>query len=98
MTKTFEVANVKCGGCASTVTKELEKKGFKDISVDLDKEPRVVSVTFNDDADEELFRSTMRHLGYPCTDEDIGAFTSGTLKAKSFVSCAVGKMSNSKES
>jgi len=98
MIKTFEVANVKCGGCANTVTKELEKKGFKDVSVDLNKEPRVVSVTFTDDANEEVFRSTMSHLGYPCTDENIGTFTSGTLKAKSFVSCAVGKMSSSKES
>ena len=96
MTKSFEVANVKCGGCASTVKSELEKKGFKDIDVDLEKEPRVVSVTFSEDANEELFRRTMRHLGYPCTDENIGVFTSGTLKAKSFVSCAVGKMNNSK--
>ncbi len=92
MKKTFEVANVKCGGCAKTLTTELEKQGFKDASVDLEKEPRVVSVTFDAGADEELFRKTVRKLGYPCTDEDLGTFTSGTLKAKSYVSCAVGKM------
>jgi copper chaperone CopZ len=98
MREKFEVANVKCGGCANTVTTELEKKGFKDVSVDLEVDPRQVSVTFTEDANEELFRTTIRKLGYPCTDEQMGSFTSGTLKAKSFVSCAVGKMNNSKES
>lgn len=92
MTQSFEVANVKCGGCAGTVKTELEKKGFKEVRVDLEKEPRVVDVVLSEKANEELFRTTMRKLGYPCTDEDLGAFTSGTLKAKSYVSCAVGKL------
>jgi hypothetical protein len=39
----------------------------------------------------------MRSLGYPMEDEDLGILTKGGLKAKSFVSCAIGKMSEDKE-
>jgi copper chaperone len=35
MKQTFEVLNVKCGGCASTLTKSL-KDEFGEVSVDLE--------------------------------------------------------------
>jgi len=46
-----------------------------------------------EEALEKLFRKKMRKLGYPIDDEEIGSFTATGLKAKSFISCAVGKMS-----
>ena len=91
MKKSFNALNIKCGGCANTV-KESLKKDFGEVEVDLEQEPRVVTVEIKDEEAEKLFRKTMRGLGYPMDDEDLGAFTSTGLKAKSFVSCAVGKM------
>ena len=91
MKKSFIALNIKCGGCANTV-KESLKKEFGEVEVDLEKEPRVVTVEINNEEHEQLFRKKMRALGYPMNDENLGVFTATGLKAKSFVSCAVGKM------
>ncbi|KIM10499.1 MAG: heavy metal transporter [Sulfuricurvum sp. PC08-66] len=91
MTKTFELHNVKCGGCAQTLRSALEKEGFAPQNINLEVEPRQVTLDIDDEAHEKHFREVVRGLGYPVTDEEIGAFTSTALKAKSFVSCAVGK-------
>jgi len=91
MQKSFRVLNVKCGGCANTIKKSL-KEEFGEVDVDLNFEPRIVTLEIEDDAKELLFRKKMMALGYPFEDEKLGMFTKGGLKAKSFVSCAVGKM------
>jgi len=36
-------------------------------------------------------RKILRKLGYPLNDEEVSFSNSASLKAKSFVSCAVGK-------
>ncbi|WP_321778844.1 heavy-metal-associated domain-containing protein [Sulfurimonas sp.] len=92
MKKSFKALNIKCGGCAKTVSDAL-KKDFGEVEVDLEQEPRVVSVDIKDEEHEKLFRKKMRGLGYPMDDEELGTFTATGLKAKSFVSCAIGKMS-----
>lgn len=91
MKKSYEALNIKCGGCANTVQESL-KEEFGEVKVDLEKEPRVVTLEIKDDEHEKLFRKKMRSLGYPLSDEDLGVLSSTGLKAKSFVSCAVGKM------
>ena len=93
MTQTFEVANIRCGGCANTITTKLSEAGFKAVNVDLSCEPRKVTVDLIDEAQAALFRDLLRKLGYPMSDEDISGLTGAGLKAKSFVSCAVGKFS-----
>ncbi|MDD3463568.1 MAG: heavy-metal-associated domain-containing protein [Sulfurospirillaceae bacterium] len=97
MKKTFEVLNIKCGGCANTVKSKLKSR-FPDIEVDLDFEPRKVSATINSDDDEKYLLQTLRSLGYPFVGDDLGGVESVLLKGKSFVSCAIGKISNKKES
>lgn len=92
MQKNFKALNIKCGGCANTV-KESLREDFGEVEVDLEQDPRVVTLEIKDEEHEKLFRKKMRSLGYPMDDEELGAFTSTGLKAKSFVSCAVGKMS-----
>ena len=92
MIKTFEVLNVKCGGCSSTLSKELSAVGFKDIEVDLTCEPRKVTLDVIDEANEALLKSTLRKLGYPLADENIGFIDGAGMKAKSYVSCAIGKL------
>lgn len=91
MIQTFEVANVRCGGCANTITKVLQEAGFTGVSVDLSCEPRKVTVEAADEAQLAQFSTILRKLGYPLADIDNGLIEDTVLKAKSFVSCAVGK-------
>jgi copper chaperone len=91
MIKTFEVLNIKCSGCATTITKELEKEGFKDIKIDLSCEPRKVTIDIENEASLAHVRMILRKLGYPFSDEEMSFSNSTTLKVKSMISCAVGK-------
>lgn len=91
MLQTFEVANVRCGGCAATIKKALAEAGFGQVEVDLGCEPRKVTVEVTDEAQTAQFRAILRTLGYPLFDEKISVIDSAGLKAKSFISCAVGK-------
>ena len=91
MLETLEVDNIRCGGCANTITKALLKEGFTNVEVDLSCEPRKVTVELQDKASAAQFRTILRKLGYPLCDEEISFSNSASLKAKSFVSCAVGK-------
>jgi copper chaperone CopZ len=88
------VDNVRCGGCANTITKALQEAGFKGISIDLSCEPRKVTVEALNEAQLAQFTTILRKLGYPLTDMDNGLIEGTVLKAKSFVSCAVGKFSS----
>jgi len=90
--QTFEVLNVKCGGCAGTLTKAL-KDEFGDIQVNLDIEPRQITLNIEESKIQSL-REKLISLGYPMSDEDLGTIQKITTTAKSFVSCAVGKMDN----
>lgn len=97
MKKSFEVFNIKCGGCANTVKSKLKEK-FPDIDVSLESDPRVVSATIHSQEEEEYLLQTLKSLGYPSIHEDLGGLEGALLKGKSFVSCAIGKMSSEKES
>ena len=83
------VENIKCGGCASTIRTKIEAvDGVK--SVDVDIENGIVAI----DAAEATRPSVIDRLlklGYPesGTAEGIAA---AKAKAKSFVSCAIGRM------
>jgi copper chaperone CopZ len=96
MIHVLEVANVRCGGCANTITKELQESGFANVSVDLSCEPRKVTVDIVDEDQLALVKAILRKLGYPLNSEENTTLDSATLKVKSFVSCAVGKFSNEK--
>ncbi len=93
MPQTFEVTNIRCGGCAATIKKALSEEGFSSVDVDLSCEPRKVTVDIVDEAHVAQFRAVLRKLGYPLSDEDVGFMDAAGLKARSFVSCAVGKFS-----
>jgi len=89
--ETVEVANVRCSGCASTIISALNEEGFTSVEVDLLCEPRKVTAEIPDEARLAHFISVLRKLGYPLSDEKSTMIDSAGLKAKSFVSCAVGK-------
>jgi copper chaperone len=89
--ETVEVANVRCSGCAATIKKALSKEGFSSVEVDLSCEPRKVTAEIANEAQSAQFRAILRKLGYPIFDEKISMIDSAGLKAKSFVSCSIGK-------
>jgi len=92
MLQTFEVANIRCGGCANTITKALCEAGFEEVSVDLTCEPRKVTSMIPDEAQLAQFKDILRNLGYPLANEERGFTQDTVLKAKSFVSCVIGKI------
>ena len=92
MKETFEVLNVKCGGCASTLTKSL-KVEFGEVEVNLDVMPRQITLDVKDNQKEAL-KLKLRSLGYPLNSDELSGLQKATTTAKSFVSCAIGKMNN----
>ena len=87
--KIFQVQNVKCNGCANTLTTKLAKE-FGQIEVNLEIMPREITVEISDEKVPAL-REALKALGYPMTDETLGFVANTTAQAKSFVSCTVGK-------
>lgn len=88
MKTTIYIQNLKCGGCANTITKNLATlDAITDVSVNIEES----SVAFSYPTEEKLIevKEKLKALGYP---ED-GEVNSLGSKAKSYVSCAIGKMS-----
>ncbi len=94
MKETLQVLNVKCGGCAGTLKKELLKE-FGEVEVNLEVEPREITLDVNDE-DLEKLKLKLRSLGYPLTTDELSTFQTVGTTAKSFVSCAIGKMNTEK--
>ncbi len=92
MKQTFEVLNVKCGGCAHTLKTKLHD-AFGEVEVNLEVEPRQITLDVEESAIPAL-RKKLISLGYPMSDEELSKFGEVSTTAKSFVSCAVGKMNN----
>ena len=53
MKRSFEVSNVKCGGCANTLKNKL-KDDYGDVEVDLEVTPRVITLEIDDDQIDTL--------------------------------------------
>ncbi|MCK5003028.1 MAG: heavy-metal-associated domain-containing protein [Gammaproteobacteria bacterium] len=89
----FNVENIKCGGCAGTIVKKLNAiDGVENTDVDI--EAGIVKVSGNDGLHENLLSSLLK-MGYPETGSTEG-MAAAKAKAKSFVSCAVGKFNTDK--
>lgn len=87
MKTTFDVQNLKCGGCAKTISKKLsEVEGIQNVIVE--KENSSVSFDYQSADGASLVKETLRKLGYPTMDDENHL----VLKAKSFISCANGKL------
>ncbi|VAW51733.1 Heavy metal transport/detoxification protein [hydrothermal vent metagenome] len=91
MSYEIKVENIKCGGCAGTISKRVNELDSVD-GCQVDVENGMVSITGNASARNEVAQLLLT-LGYPenGTAEGLKAVKA---KAKSFVSCAVGKMSS----
>ncbi|SEL06961.1 Copper chaperone CopZ [Aquimarina amphilecti] len=90
MKTTVEVQNLKCSGCESTIAKKLHTlDGIREISVNTNN----CTVSFNYDTNDgiETVQKELTKLGYPLVNDsnNLGR------KAKSYVSCAIGRMRKS---
>jgi copper chaperone CopZ len=90
MKEIFEVKNVKCGGCANSLKKALLAE-FGEVEVNLEVEPRKISVEM-EGKEEEFLKEKLRSLGYPLVSDELSMFSTVSSTAKSFVSCAIGKL------
>ena len=86
----FEIDNLKCGGCEKTILKGLNAlDGVTDVSVD--HELQMVSLQA-DPALRAAIVEKLQDMGYP-KKGSIEGFEAGVSNIKSYVSCAIGKMS-----
>ncbi len=89
MSYEISVENIKCGGCSNTITTKLNAMDAVESS-DVDIENGVITIT-GDEANKVEVAELLLKLGYPETGTAEG-LKAVKAKAKSFVSCAVGKM------
>jgi copper chaperone CopZ len=88
MKATIIVQNLKCDGCARTITDRLsDLENISEVKVITD--TSTVSFAYEDSGDALNVKDKLKDLGYPSIDSK----NSLASKAKSFVSCASGKMS-----
>lgn len=86
MNAEIQIENLKCGGCAATINKGvLSIDGVTKVDIDIEKS--IVTVLSENDNLEEI-KLKLSKLGYP----EVGDKNTVLHKAKSFVSCAVGRI------
>lgn len=95
MIRVLEVQNVKCDGCAGRLKKALLSE-FGEVEVDLEVEPRKITLEL-EESQMEALKEKLRKLGYPLTTDELSPFQTASTTAKSFVSCAIGKIDNKLE-
>jgi len=89
MNTTVEILNLKCNGCANSIKKGIASiEGVKEVSVDL--ETSKVTVDTSEEAILINVKEKLSKMGYP----EVGDTNSVLHKAKSFVSCATGRMTS----
>jgi copper chaperone CopZ len=86
MTIDIQIENLKCGGCAATIKKGLLSLAkVREVTVNVEKS--IVSITSENEPINSI-KEKLSKLGYP----KVGDKNTIVHKAKSFVSCAVGRI------
>ncbi len=89
MQHVIEVENIKCGGCANTITGKLGRiEGVGSVDVDIERGCITIEAA---DGCRNLLVATLLACGYPEKDS-VEGIKAARAKAKSFVSCAIGKL------
>jgi copper chaperone len=84
------VENIKCGGCEKSIIKGLNSiEGVSNIVID--QEQQMVSVLADESLRDALV-SKLKSMGYP-EHGSVSGLDAGLANAKSFVSCAIGRIS-----
>ena len=87
MRHTYEVQNIRCGGCAATITRRLADVGFSVVEVSPERQQVVVEI--DDGSRLAEGEAILAKLGYPPADAESRLAD----KARSVVSCAIGRLS-----
>lgn len=88
MTYSIAIQNLKCGGCAKTITNRLTKiDTISNLNVNV--ADSIVQFDLGDEQNLSIIKNELKALGYP----EQGEANSLGSKAKSFVSCAIGRVS-----
>ncbi len=90
----FDVDNIKCGGCGNSIRKRLlEIDSIDEVVVDPEQGQVEVSTTDDSARLRQQVLAALVAMGYPEKGSLEGL---GSIKAKatSYVSCAIGKMSD----
>lgn len=91
MNYSVDVENIKCGGCANSIrTKLLADGRVSDVVVDIAAGRVAID---GDEAGRDEIVATLARLGYPEVGS-VEGLKAAAAKAKSFVSCAVGRFDN----
>ena len=86
----IEIDNLKCGGCARSILKGLaELPGVTNAEVDMDQQLVKYEGT---EATRLQVADKLRAMGYP-ERGTLHGLSAGVANAKSFVSCAIGRIS-----
>ncbi|MFY0645141.1 MAG: heavy-metal-associated domain-containing protein [Bacteroidia bacterium] len=86
-TEVIHIANLKCSGCAATITDRLNKIG--DVQVlNVNEDEGAVTVDYENDSTRKLIIDKLHSLGYPEATEENGLL----LQAKSYASCMIGRI------
>ncbi|MDO5969999.1 heavy-metal-associated domain-containing protein [Flavivirga aquimarina] len=87
MKTTLEIQNLKCGGCANTIINKLSDiENISDVTINNDN--HTVSFFYENKNALLEAKQLLHKIGYPI----VGEKNALTTKAKSFVSCAIGRM------
>lgn len=88
MNASLVVQNLKCGGCAKTITNKLTALNHI-TNIEVNPDNSTVSFSYENEEDQEIVKNKLQSIGYPTIDSE----NSIIAKATSFVSCATGKLS-----
>ncbi len=87
----IEVENIRCGGCANTITKKLMSlDGVENIDIAIDEQ--VVTIETENESTRDIYIDALFAMGYP-EQGSVEGMTALKEKAKSVVSCAIGRVS-----
>lgn len=86
-TETILVANLKCSGCANTITQKISGiAGVKKVVVDPEQDS--VTVDYEESTPRKEITDKLHSLGYPEATEENGLL----LQLKSYASCMIGRI------
>jgi copper chaperone len=87
MKEMIVIQNLKCDGCVGSITKALKK--FPEVeTVSVDFETATITIGTTTASKRKQYERALTHAGYP----PVGENNSMGRKAKSFISCAIGRL------
>jgi len=89
MKETIKIQNLKCGGCKTSIIKNLNQLDGV-LAVEVLEPEDLIIVDLINESTIKLVKDTLKQIGYP----PINVENTLKNKTKSYVSCMLGKVSN----